>query len=43
MRRGLLVLGTNGGEIADKVLAGLPVVPDGADEDGFERDIPAPP
>jgi hypothetical protein len=43
MRRGLQVLGPNGGEIAENVLAGLPVAPDGADEDGFERDILAAP
>jgi hypothetical protein len=40
---GVPVLRANGGEIADKVLAGLPVAPDRADEDGFERDIPAAP
>jgi hypothetical protein len=39
MGRGLLVLGANGGEIAENVLAGLPVAPDGTDEDGFKRDI----
>jgi hypothetical protein len=43
MRRGVLVLGANGGEIADGLLAGLPVAPDTADQDGFARDIPAAP